>query len=230
MRPRVSLTMMFRGPGSDPAPPLAQPAVMADSRFRRAVDVAVAGAAILVMAPVFAAIAVVIKLDSKGPAFFVQERVGRDFRPFALIKFRSMIADADRCGPLVSGRADPRITRVGAWLRATKLDELPQLINVLDGDMTLVGPRPEVSRYLAHYDRQELSLLGVRPGLTGPGQVSYTAAQMSELDHVADPEAHYVDLQLHPKLADDLAYLQDRSLRRDAAILVRTFVLVAGRR
>jgi lipopolysaccharide/colanic/teichoic acid biosynthesis glycosyltransferase len=141
-----------------------------------------------------------------------------------------MVAGADRMGPSVSGRHDPRVTRLGAFLRATKLDELPQLVNVVKGEMTLIGPRAEVPRYLPHYTAEERAILSVRPGLTGPGQVYFTTNQAAELDSVEDPETHYVERQLHPKLALDLDYLRRRSLRADAAILAGTLALLFGRR
>jgi lipopolysaccharide/colanic/teichoic acid biosynthesis glycosyltransferase len=143
-----------------------------------------------------------------------------------MLKFRSMVRDADRRGPLVTDRADPRITRIGALLRASKLDELPQLFNVVRGDMTLIGPRPEVPRFIRCYYPDELGILRVRPGLTGPGQIFYTEVQ-AEQDSAADPEAHYLGSQLHPKLAIDLDYLRRRSLRLDLAILLRTVAMLS---
>ena len=142
-----------------------------------------------------------------------------------MLKFRSMVRDADRVGPLVTDRADPRITRIGAMLRAAKLDELPQLFNVMRGDMTLIGPRPEVPRFLRCYHPEELGILTVRPGLTGPGQIFYTEVQAGQ-DSATDPETHYVDSQLHPKLAVDLDYLRRRSLWFDLGILLRTIALI----
>ena len=112
-----------------------------------------------------------------GPAFYRQVRVGRSGEQFTILKLRSMVPGADRAGPLVTSRADSRVTRFGALLRATKLDELPQLINVLKGDMTLIGPRPEVPRYIPYYTDEELETLNVRPGLTGAGQIFYTQVQ-----------------------------------------------------
>jgi lipopolysaccharide/colanic/teichoic acid biosynthesis glycosyltransferase len=209
-----------------------QPAdVVTDSWLRRVVDVTVSAVALALISPILLAIAAAVKLDSRGPALYRQQRVGRKRRVFAILKFRSMVADAERIGPLVSGRKDPRITRVGAFLRASKLDELPQLINVLRGDMTLIGPRAEVERYIPHYTPEELQLLTVRPGLTGLGQLFFAEEQAADLDQVDDPDAYYVNRQLHDKLALDLEYLYRRSLWVDVKMIARTAALpLAGRR
>lgn len=204
-------------------------AVRGDTAMRRAADLVLGGLAFIAASPVLLLLAAAVKLESRGPAFFSQERVGKDGRAFRILKFRSMVAGADRMGPAVSGRRDPRVTRLGALLRATKLDELPQLLNVVKGEMTLIGPRAEVPRYVAHYTEVERALLSVRPGLTGPGQVYFTTDQAGDLDGVEDPDRHYVDHQLHPKLAIDLDYLRRRSVLLDLSILGRTVALLAGR-
>lgn len=204
--------------------------VRGDTALRRGMDLVLGGLALAAASPAILLIAAAVKVESRGPVFFSQERVGRDGRPFRIHKFRSMVAGADRMGPAVSGHRDPRVTRVGAILRATKLDELPQLVNVVRGEMTLIGPRAEIARYVAHYTDEERALLSVRPGLTGPGQVYFTTDQAGELDGVADPERHYIEHQLHPKLALDLDYLRRRSLLLDLSILGGTVALLAGRR
>ncbi|NIH80864.1 sugar transferase [Amycolatopsis viridis] len=203
--------------------------IVPDTRLRRAADLAVAVTALVVLLPLLVVIALAIKLTSRGPAVYRQRRVGRDGRPFLIWKFRTMVANAERIGPAVSGSADPRITRVGRWLRATRLDELPQLVNLLRGDMTLIGPRPEVERFLRYYTPAERRLLTVRPGIIGPGALLFAAAQSQELTHAADPEAHYVAHHLHPKLALDLAYLARRGPRADLALLARTVRIVLSR-
>jgi len=202
------------------------PRLRTDTQLRRAVDLAVAVPLLLLLLPLLVVVAALIVADSRGPALYRQERVGRCGRPFQIIKFRSMVADASALGPAVSGHDDPRITRVGAVLRRTKLDELPQLYNVVRGDMTLIGPRAEVSRYVAYYTDAERELLATRPGLTGPGQVYFTEHQADELDVVADPDHHYVEHQLHAKLAIDLDYVRNRSLLRDFDVLARTLWLI----
>jgi lipopolysaccharide/colanic/teichoic acid biosynthesis glycosyltransferase len=205
--------------------------IRGDSRLRRLADLLVTLPALILLAPLLLLLAALVKLDSPGPAIYGQVRMGKHRRPFRILKFRSMVADAESRGPAVSGHRDSRVTRVGRLLRDSKLDELPQLLNVLHGEMTLVGPRAEVPRYLPHYTDSEQRLLTVRPGLTGPGQVYFTTHQAGELDGVADPEEHYIRHQLHPKLALDLEYLQRRSMTHDLSIVVRTLAaLVAAAR
>ena len=196
-----------------------------DSAPRRIVDLAVASVLLLLACPVLAAAAVAVKVTSRGPVLYRQVRAGKDGRPFTVLKFRSMVSGADRTGPLVTDAHDPRVTRVGAVLRASKLDELPQLVSVVKGDMTLIGPRPEVPRFLPAYHAEELQLLQVRPGLTGPGQISYTQWS-TPADETTDPESFYLQVQLHPKLALDLDYLRRRSLRTDVTTLTRTVAVV----
>jgi lipopolysaccharide/colanic/teichoic acid biosynthesis glycosyltransferase len=209
----------------DPSPtPRAdgEPVEFSDGALRRLVDVVVAVAALVLLSPVFLLVALAIKLDSPGPVLFRQERMGKGLVPFRILKFRTMVKDAAKIGPKISGAADPRITRLGAFLRASKLDELPQLWNMLRGEVTLVGPRAEVPDMLPHYTPDERRTLEVRPGLTGAGQLHFTTDQAAALDEVEDVEAHYIEHQLHPKLALDLEYLRDRRLGRDIAILWTT--------
>lgn len=200
----------------------AQVTIRPDGILRRVTDLIVASLALLALGPVMIAIVLAIRLTSPGPALYLQERIGRGGGPFRMLKFRTMVVGADHGGALVTGKRDPRITRAGAVLRAAKADELPQLINVLRGHMTLIGPRPEVARYVALYSSAERALLRVRPGLTGPGQLYFSAEQAGELDGLADPEEYYVSHQLHPKLALDLDYLLHRSLRGDLAVVLWT--------
>lgn len=195
---------------------------------RRALDIAGAGVSLVLLSPLFAVIALAIVLESRGPVFYSQERVGKGRRPFRILKFRTMVMNADRVGPKVSGHRDPRITRVGAFLRTTKLDEFPQVVNVLRGEMTLFGPRAEVPEMICHYTREELRILEFRPGLTAPGQLYFTTDQAGELDGVDDVEAHYVEHHLHPKLRMDLDYLRDRSALGDLKIVVWTVKLLLG--
>ena len=200
--------------------------VRLDTPIRRTVDAASAFVALLVISPLLILTAVAVKVTSRGPALYKQTRVGRSGHSFTIFKFRSMTHDAQNAGPLITGASDRRITKLGALLRASKLDELPQLFNILKGDMTLIGPRPEVPRFLPWYDSEELGILRVRPGLTGPGQIYYTGANGSDRIGSADPEQDYVDLQLHPKLHVELDYLCRRGLRTDMSILLRTVALV----
>lgn len=194
--------------------------VHGDSRLRRTVDIALALLLLPALLVPMALLAVLVRCTSGGPAMYRQWRVGRELRPFTILKFRSMAVGSDRAGPAVSGTADSRVTPFGRWLRRTRLDELPQLVNLLRGDMTLIGPRPEVERFLPRYTPDELRLLDVRPGIIGPGAL-YAAARGGELEDTAGAEERYVALQLHPKLALDLAYLRDRRLAADLRLVAQ---------
>jgi lipopolysaccharide/colanic/teichoic acid biosynthesis glycosyltransferase len=200
--------------------------IRGDTTLRRSVDVVVSLLLLAVLVPVLLAVAVAVRLDSPGPVLYRAVRVGRGGGQFRMLKFRSMTENADRMGAAVSGSNDPRVTRVGRLLRASKLDEVPQLFNVVGGTMTLVGPRAESPRYVAHYTAAELALLRVRPGMTGPGQLEFTRRQAAELDAVDDPDTYYVEHQLHDKLAADLAYLAARGPRRDVAVVADTVGLL----
>jgi lipopolysaccharide/colanic/teichoic acid biosynthesis glycosyltransferase len=190
-----------------------------DSRARRAIDAVVAGVALLLSSPVLALVSLAIRATSRGPAVFRQQRVGRAGRCFTIWKFRTMVADAAERGGAVSGSRDPRVTSVGRCLRGTRLDELPQLVNVLRGDMTLIGPRPEVPSFVPYYTPEERLLLSVRPGVIGPGAVLFARTQSHQLDDADDPEELYLRDHLHAKLALDLAYLRDRRLSCDLRLL-----------
>jgi lipopolysaccharide/colanic/teichoic acid biosynthesis glycosyltransferase len=196
---------------------------------KRLFDLVVAAIALLLLAPLLAALALWVRLDSPGPVFFRQQRVGRHGVPFRIHKFRSMVADAPARGlPLTVG-ADPRITRAGAFLRRTRLDELPQLIDVLQGTMSLVGPRPEVPKYVAHYpaDLRE-RVLAVRPGITDPSSLAYID-EAALLAAAADPEREYIEVVLPAKLRAAAAYAERASLLTDLRVLLRTLgVLLTG--
>lgn len=204
-------------------------ALRSDTLLRRAVDFVIASIALLLVSPLLLAVAAAVRASSRGSALYKQVRVGKSGDTFTMLKFRTMVRGADSIGPLVTDQADPRVTRVGLWLRATKLDELPQLLNVVKGDMTLVGPRPEVPHFLPCYRQEELGVLRVRPGLTGAGQISYTELPAAEQEETADAEERYVSSQLHPKLAVDLDYLRRRSLGMDLRIVLGTVAVIFGR-
>jgi lipopolysaccharide/colanic/teichoic acid biosynthesis glycosyltransferase len=188
---------------------------------RRALDVLASAIGLVLLSPVFAAVALVIAATSPGPVFFRQVRVGRGGEPFRIYKFRSMRVDAEALGGQLTVRGDPRVTRVGALLRASKIDELPQLINVLVGDMSLVGPRPEVPRYVALYTPEQRRVLEVRPGITDPASIRYRD-ESAVLARAADPERAYVEEVLPHKLAINLAYLDRRSLTSDVGVILAT--------
>jgi lipopolysaccharide/colanic/teichoic acid biosynthesis glycosyltransferase len=199
--------------------------VVADSTSRRIADVIVAVFGLLAAAPLLLVLGVTIRLTSPGPATFRQARIGRDGRAFDIWKLRTMNQPCPGATTLVSGVHDPRITRIGGWLRRTRLDELPQLINLLKGDLTLIGPRPEVSRFVRHYTAEERMLLQVRPGIIGPGAVLFACEQAAQLDVVDEPEAFYIAHHLHPRLTLDLDYVAHRTLRRDLALVARALMI-----
>lgn len=201
--------------------------VRLDSSLRRGCDVIISALGLVALSPLLLTLGLLVKLSSRGPAIYKQERVGRGGEPFRIWKFRTMAVGADRTGPLVSGDSDPRITAVGRWLRAHRLDELPQLVNVARGELTIFGPRPEVARYVAHYTDEERELLRVRPGVLGPGAILFAECHAAELDNVSDPDSFYIHRQLHDKLALDLEYLRNRSRKREIAILGRTLGVVS---
>ena len=187
---------------------------------RRTLDLVASAAGLVVLAPVLAALALAVKLGDGGPALYVSRRVGRYGRPLSLYKFRTMVVGADRQGPGITTAADRRVTRVGAVLRRYKLDELPQLANVLKGEMSLVGPRPEDPRYVAAYTPEERRVLDVRPGLTSPASLAFRdEARRLEGE---DWERVYVEEILPAKLALERAYLRRRTLGSDLGLILRT--------
>jgi lipopolysaccharide/colanic/teichoic acid biosynthesis glycosyltransferase len=188
--------------------------------MKRLFDIIVAGAGVLLLAPLFAGVAVLIKLDSPGPVFFKQKRIGRGFCPFWIYKFRTMRHDAPENMQLTVG-ADSRITRIGGFLRRSKLDELPQLFNILVGDMTLVGPRPEVPRYVEAFHRDYQEILTVRPGLTDLASLKYRD-EAALLGQSADPEQEYLHRVLPDKIRLGKEYIRRSSLAFDMNLIVKT--------
>ena len=195
-------------------------------------DLAVSALLLAALSPVLLLAALIIRIDSKGPALFRQVRVGKDGLAFTMFKFRTMRAETGAAPVTLGGRRDSRVTRVGAFLRDSKIDELPQLLNVLRGEMTLIGPRAETPNFVEHFTPRQREVLSVKPGLTGPGQIHYTTTQASELERAADPNRHYIEKILPEKLEQDLEYIRTRSFSGDLAILGRTLlvVLTLGRR
>jgi len=194
---------------------------------KRLFDLLGASFALLLSMPLLLLVALAIKLDSSGPVFFRQQRVGRHGVPFRIHKFRTMAAGANGL-PLTVG-ADPRITRIGAFLRRTRIDELPQLIDVLQGSMSLVGPRPEVPRYVAHYPpglRERA--LAVRPGITDPASLAFID-ENELLARAADPEREYIDVILPAKLLRAAEYAERATLWSDIGVLLATLRRLAGR-
>jgi lipopolysaccharide/colanic/teichoic acid biosynthesis glycosyltransferase len=195
---------------------------------KRAFDIIAALAGLLVLAPVFATVALLIKFDSPGPVFFKQQRIGRGFRPFWIYKFRTMRADAEGSSQLTIG-ADNRITRAGRFLRRSKIDELPQLFNILKGDMTIVGPRPEVPRYVEAFHRDYEEILTMRPGLTDLASLKYRN-EAALLGRSADPEAEYLRNVLPDKIRLGKEYIRRSSVGFDIHVIMKTLhkVLFSG--
>jgi len=193
---------------------------------KRALDVAVAGPALLLISPLIGLFTLLVKAESPGPGIYSGLRVGRDGREFHIYKIRTMLADADRTGPAITVSEDRRVTRVGGFLRRTKMDELPQLWNVLAGDMSLVGPRPEHPEYVRQYTPEQREVLAVRPGITGPAVLQFVdeAALLT-----GDAQKTYVTVVMPRKLELDLEYVRNHSFARDLNILVKTAGLVARR-
>ena len=210
---------------------------MRESRFRfhgahvlkRTFDIVMAILGLLVLFPLFVAVALLIKVNSAGPVFFRQERIGKNFRPFHIYKFRTMVHNAQVKGGLLTSAGDPRITRVGALLRQTKIDELPQLINVLVGDMSFVGPRPEVRKYVVLFQKQYESILSVRPGITDIASVKYRDESVI-LARADNPEQEYLLRILPDKLRLAEEYVRRSSLAFDLTLIFQTLMKLLPRR
>jgi lipopolysaccharide/colanic/teichoic acid biosynthesis glycosyltransferase len=191
---------------------------------KRLFDLVCSIAGLIVLSPVLLLLAALVKFSSRGPIFFSQTRVGRGAKLFRLIKFRSMRGNAAAIGPAITSADDARITKFGRFLRNTKLDEIPQLWNVLLGEMSLVGPRPEVPRFV-HHCAAYIPLLAVRPGITDPSSIAFRHEELL-LANQQDPELFYRKQLLPAKLALSSDYIKNVSFLRDISILLRTFVSV----
>jgi lipopolysaccharide/colanic/teichoic acid biosynthesis glycosyltransferase len=201
------------------------PARPVNAALKRALDAVVSLFGLVLASPFLLAAAIAVKADSRGPLLFRQQRMGRHFRPFWIYKFRTMVVDAERQGQLTAG-ADPRVTRVGRWLRQAKVDELPQLFNVLRGDMSLVGPRPEVPKYVELFRDEYRVVLSVRPGLTDPASIKYRD-EAALLAGSPDPERQYVEQILPDKLALASDYIRRATVLTDLGVLFRTVLRIA---
>lgn len=193
--------------------------------MKRLFDIIASGLGLIVLSPLFAILAVWIKCDSKGPVFYRQTRVGRNNRDFRLYKFRSMRPDSDKFGLITVGGHDPRVTRSGYYIRKYKLDEFPQLINVFIGDMSLVGPRPEVRKYVDMYTSEQMRVLSVRPGITSLASIRYR----NENDILAaaeDPDRCYIEQVMPDKLAIDLEYVDRANLWNDIRLIFSTIASI----
>jgi lipopolysaccharide/colanic/teichoic acid biosynthesis glycosyltransferase len=189
--------------------------------YKRLFDLFFAATGLFLLLPVFAFIALWIKIDSPGPVFFRQTRVGQFGRPFRIYKFRTMVADAEQAGPLVSRGGDPRITRFGLFLRKYKVDELPQLVNIVKGEMSLVGPRPEVPKYVDVFQDEYREILTVKPGITDFASLEFKD-ENELLKGVRDPENMYIREILPVKIEYCRKYLREQNLLTDLKLILRT--------
>lgn len=194
-------------------------AVTPSEMAKRLFDLSVALTGLIVLSPLLLAIALAVKLSSPGPVFFRHWRMGRGFRPFRVIKFRTMTADNN--GPQVTAQDDERITAFGRVLRQTKLDELPQLFNVLGGSMSLVGPRPEVKEFVERFRADYEEILTVRPGITDEASIHFRDEERILAD-ASDPQRTYLEQVLPEKIELAKRYVRNRSFAGDVAIIVRT--------
>ncbi|MCC6837830.1 MAG: sugar transferase [Bacteroidia bacterium] len=192
---------------------------------KRIFDIFLSLIGLILLLPVFLLIAIIIVADSRGGVFYRQVRVGKDAKDFRLFKFRSMRTDADKKGLLTVGGKDSRITRVGYYIRKYKVDELPQLINVLIGDMSLVGPRPEVRRYTDLYNSEQQKVLSVKPGITDYASIEYSD-ENELLGKASDPEKVYIEEIMPTKLKLNLKYIAEQGVITDLKIIWMTFVKI----
>lgn len=181
------------------------------------------GSAILL--PIIIPIALWIKLSSKGPLFYIQKRVGKDFKEFNLYKFRSMIVDADRVGPSVTSGDDTRITKIGKIIRRTKIDELPQLLNVLKGDMSLVGPRPEVMKFVEEKKEEYKKVLSVKPGITDNAAIEFRDEE-TIMEQYKDKEKAYIEIVLPQKIELYYNYIDTISFTKDIKLILKTLKVI----
>ncbi len=194
--------------------------------LKRCFDVLSSLVVLFFLWPFFLLTALLIKLEDAGPVFYLQERVGINGTLFKIFKFRTMVIDADKKGLKITvGMRDPRITRIGYYLRRFKLDELPQLLNILKGDMSVVGPRPEVKRYVDIYNQEQKEVLSVRPGLTDYASLEYID-ENKILAKAVDPEREYIQVIMPAKLALNLRYIHEQSFWLDMKLIFKTFAKI----
>ena len=193
--------------------------------MKRLWDILLSGVGLIMLSPLLIVVAIWIKLDSAGPVFYRQVRVGRHNKDFRIYKFRSMYVDSDKRGLITIGGHDPRVTRAGYYIRKAKIDELPQLINVFLGDMSFVGPRPEVRKYVDMYTAEQRHVLDIRPGITDAASIKYRN-ENEILEKQADPEQYYIDVIMQDKLRINLDYVAHHSLLGDLKLIFNTFVAI----
>ena len=197
--------------------------------MKRTFDMIASGLGLIVLSPLFLILAVWIKLDSKGPVFYRQVRVGRHNKDFRIFKFRSMRVGSDKGSLVTIGGRDPRVTRSGYWIRKFKLDELPQLINVFIGDMSLVGPRPEVRHYVDYWTPEQMHVLDVRPGITDPASIKFRN-ENELMERAENPEKYYIEVIMQEKIKLYLEYVEKHSFLYDIGLIFKTFWVIVSER
>ena len=190
--------------------------------MKRIFDIVASGIGLILLSPLFVILAIWIKCDSIGPVFYKQVRVGRNNMDFQLFKFRSMRVGSDKKGLITVGGHDPRITRSGDYIRKYKLDEFPQLINVFLGEMSLVGPRPEVRHYVNYWTEEQMHVLDVRPGITDPASIKFRN-ENELMEKAKDPEDYYINVIMQEKIKLYLEYVQNASFWYDIKLIFQTF-------
>ena len=193
--------------------------------MKRLFDIMASGCGLLVLSPVLLVVALWIKLDSRGPVFYRQVRVGYKNKDFRIFKFRSMRIGADKGSLVTIGGRDPRITRSGYFIRKYKLDELPQLINVFVGDMSLVGPRPEVRHYVDYWTPEQMHVLDVRPGITDPASIKFRN-ENELMGKAENPEEYYINVIMQEKIKLYLEYVENASFLYDLKLIFKTFKVI----
>ena len=197
--------------------------------MKRIFDIVASGLGLVVLSPLFLILAIWIKLDSKGPVFYRQVRVGRNNKDFRIFKFRSMRVGADKGSLVTIGGHDPRVTRSGYFIRKFKFDELPQLINVFVGDMSLVGPRPEVRHYVDYWTLEQMHVLDVRPGITDPASIKFRN-ENELMEQAEDPEKYYIEVIMQEKIKLYLEYVEKHSFFYDLGLIFKTFWVIVKER
>ena len=191
--------------------------------IKRTFDIVMSLIGIIILSPIFIIVSILIKIDSPGNILFLQKRVGRYGKEFNIYKFRTMISDAEKLGKQITVGEDSRITKIGAILRKFKIDELPQLFNVLNGDMSLVGPRPEVPKYVKLYSEEQKKVLNVRPGITDMASLRYRD-ENDILGKVDNPEEYYINVIMQDKLNLNLEYIEKSNIIFDISLILKTII------
>ena len=195
--------------------------------MKRVFDIIASGLGLFILSPLFLILAIWIKLDSNGPVFFRQLRVGRYNKDFRIFKFRSMREGSDKGSLITVGGRDPRVTKSGYWIRKFKFDELPQLFNVFVGDMSLVGPRPEVRHYVDYWTPEQMHVLDVRPGITDPASIRFRN-ENELMEEAEDPEQYYIEVIMQEKLKLYLEYVEHHSFWGDIKLILKTFWVIVS--